>query len=181
MTVNVPSTQSKLPLFLLILVLMVGAGLAGYWLGRSPLNQISTPTPVATAIDETANWKTYTNSDYDFSFKYPSSATYKVTNYSGSKFSLTLNNLTDYQYTDLTVFVGNNWYFMNAEADTTRNFAVAGITAYREELPQGQNPPQTLIYIKRGADYITIQLVKDVGDTVIEKTFEKILATFKFL
>ena len=136
-----------------------------------------TPTP---SLNPTADWKTYTSDTYGFTFKYPSSATYKNTNYTGSKMSVTFNNLTSSQNTDLTVFVGTTWAFTNPKADTTKNATVAGIPTYREDIPSGQNPPQTDLYIKHGNDYITIQLVKDDKDTQIDSVLNEMLSTFQF-
>ena len=58
----------------IVLILVIGAG--GYFLYQKqtskPTNssQISPPTTSPT-LDETANWKTYTNAKYGYSFKYP--------------------------------------------------------------------------------------------------------------
>lgn len=61
-----------------IMMLLVGAG--GYYLGmkhpfKNMAPQVSTASPQSTSIpaakDEAANWKTYTNTKYKFSLKYP--------------------------------------------------------------------------------------------------------------
>lgn len=79
--VSTPKSKSKLWLWILGEVLLFGTGIGGgVFLGkqfysRSPALQpnplptvgaIQTPTP-----DPTADWKTYTNTDYSLSFKHP--------------------------------------------------------------------------------------------------------------
>jgi hypothetical protein len=86
-SVSNSSWKSKLPLISGGLLLLVIVGAAGFLLGKSfsqpktspppisqvspspsptPENPISTPTP-----DPTANWKTYVNTAYNYSLKYP--------------------------------------------------------------------------------------------------------------
>ena len=70
---------SKLFLITLIIVVLFTIVYAGIYLYlNSQLNQITksspTPLPAETSVkedDPTANWKTYTNTKYNFSFKYP--------------------------------------------------------------------------------------------------------------
>ena len=64
--------------FLLIVLVLVGAAVAGYlYLGKN-FSQFSLPTPktlitpTPSSSDPTANWKTYTNKEIGISFKYPS-------------------------------------------------------------------------------------------------------------
>ena len=73
-----PKTNLATPIVFLILGVVIGAsGLWAYqkyspFLNKQPVNQTastSMPTPTS---DPTANWKTYTNTKYYFSFKYPS-------------------------------------------------------------------------------------------------------------
>jgi hypothetical protein len=70
---------------ILVVVIVVLVGAVGYFaLIRKPSpiaqqsptptptsTQTKTPAPTPTPKDETANWKTYTNSRVDYSFKYP--------------------------------------------------------------------------------------------------------------
>ena len=56
-----------LPLAILIVVVLIGAGGAGYYFYK-------------TSIDETANWETYKNRGYGFEFKYPKDFYIKITN-----------------------------------------------------------------------------------------------------
>lgn len=47
---------------------------------QEELTRIVSPTPQPVLTDETANWKTYTNTDYSFSFQYPPSWNQKDVN-----------------------------------------------------------------------------------------------------
>lgn len=72
-----------LKISLIIVGVLVVLGLFGnlYLLARNQKPTAgTTPTPTPTAAttpDETANWKTYTNNDFKFSFLYPSDVTIK--------------------------------------------------------------------------------------------------------
>jgi len=85
-----PKSNVGMMVLLVILVAIVFGGI-GYWLGGNNKTTSSTATASATATstavatvspkasataDETANWKTYTNDTYGFSFKYPASWTF---------------------------------------------------------------------------------------------------------
>lgn len=64
---------------IIVLLLVIGAG--GYFLYQKQVNkpvatQVSYPTPSPTS-DETANWKTYTNTQYGYSIKYPPTIAFK--------------------------------------------------------------------------------------------------------
>lgn len=64
----------------ILIVLLIAAVIGGYLLysGKINLNQTTQPSPTTnvspapTGDAETANWKTYTNTKYKYSFKYPS-------------------------------------------------------------------------------------------------------------
>ncbi len=82
-TVIAPAPQSKprpskVFIFLIVFVLLVGVGAGAYFLGMQNLQPAAQPITTQVVIkptptvDPTANWKTYNNSTYGFSFKYPS-------------------------------------------------------------------------------------------------------------
>ena len=187
----VPQPQKRssifLPIFLGLLCLLFAVSTGYLYYQNLTLQKkiISvTPTPAPTvqptpATDATANWNTYVNARYGISFKYPDTATYKTVNYPGSLFDLVFTGLSP-SITTMTVYIGNNWYSSNPNASASSNFTVGGIPAHREDLALGQNPPQTVIYVKNGGYYVEIQLVKDPNDPNIEATFDRILSTFQF-
>lgn len=82
------STQKGQALIFIILAL-VAAGFVGimFYVGKitpKPPPEVVTltpsPTPSPSPIDETASWKTYTNTKYGFSFKYPNSDNWRLMN-----------------------------------------------------------------------------------------------------
>lgn len=68
------------PIFVVIGVLVVTAIAGVYWFGTQKASVIQPPTPSVIQVtsqpsptpDETANWKTYKNTKYRYSIKYPS-------------------------------------------------------------------------------------------------------------
>ena len=74
------STKGLAPIAIIIgaVIVLIAAG-GGYWWWQNKAkvavpvtSQQATPSQSVTA-DETAGWKTYTDSQYGFSFKYPAS------------------------------------------------------------------------------------------------------------
>ncbi len=90
-------------------------------------------------------------------------------------------NVEGAKYEELVVYAGSEWAYSNTKADKTENYTLAGVSAYREDNPAGQNPAETLIYVKSGKYYYTIHQTKDENDANIEKVFDQILSTFKFV
>lgn len=93
-TKNTNQKGNALPIILGILIICaVGAGVYYFSSKRTPIQQnkpvaalvSQTPTPSPSPKDETANWKTYTNTDYNFSLKYPQKFTLKVDHTSAKK------------------------------------------------------------------------------------------------
>ena len=180
-----PQITPKIPIIVMFVVTLLSLALSGYLAYQNhQLNQkigkseeIS-PSPTT---DPTADWKTYTNDVYGFSFKYPKSATLESTNFDNTDFNIMLSNLTGVKYEELVVYAGSEWAYSNTKADKTENYTLAGVSAYREDNPAGQNPAETLIYVKSGKYYYTIHQTKDENDANIEKVFDQILSTFKFV
>ena len=66
-------TAPTIPVVVAVLILVVGGII---YLNKSNISQVLPPIPSATIIpspipDETANWKIYTNKNFNFSFEYP--------------------------------------------------------------------------------------------------------------
>ena len=79
-----PHKSNTRLLLLLILILFILVGWGGYYLGQnapakqmyvvpSPAVQVTKPSPIAVAsqVDATAGWKTYTSNKAQYSFRHP--------------------------------------------------------------------------------------------------------------
>lgn len=182
--IDVPKKQAYWIIYVVFLFVGILVGVGGI-LGYQKLSINTQPIPISSLTpeatpDPTAGWETYTNTEYGFSFKYPKTATFEITNATDTEFNMTLSNLTGVKYEELVIFVGKTWADTNASADSVSNYTVDGLNAYREDLPSGQNPPQSLVYVKNNNYYYTIQQTKDLSDPEIEGIFNQILSTFKF-
>lgn len=153
--------------------------------------QNPTPTSSATALataDPTANWKTYTNSLYKFSFTYPAELTYLydqlsggnllLQNFDGSKPRKELNS--DFQ---LVLVVskddGNTLSQLakNAASKNTTNVKIGEADAVRGTSIQKYVDVPT-VWFKDNGNLFTIQLSNP--NSTNNKWFDQILSTFKF-
>ncbi|SRR6266487_2564115 len=119
-------------LIVVILVLAVDS-IAAYLLGTRPSISQPTPSPHALALLQTsstplqssgqpvpnAQWKTYRNHQYGFSFQYPSEATITVTNDIQSQFYLTLTHAEE--EIDLNIRPGQSHTFASPTGTYTVN------------------------------------------------------------
>jgi len=140
------------------------------------------PIPATTA-DPTANWKTYTDSKYNYSFKYPDTETIKITDYTGELSTISLIN-TKTKLEDLVFYVGttdeSTGYSKNDTNYTKSTTNIGGLDATRVSLPMGQNPPQELVFFTNNGKYYHFQFIWDGKDQTALTTFDQILSTFKF-
>jgi len=74
-------------LIVFLVVILLGGGYLGYYFWQK--SQVKTTAPAITDAISTADWKTYTNDTYKFSFKYPA-------NWEVNKTEITDSNLTEY-------------------------------------------------------------------------------------
>ncbi len=65
-----PKRNGFTPIIVLVVILLV---VGGIWLGISKVRQNQNINPVSSPVPtvDTSNWKTYTNENYNFLFKYP--------------------------------------------------------------------------------------------------------------
>lgn len=190
-------------LFLLALILaavvLVGSGirivrkesLLDLWLAKK---QVPTPTetfrPVLTT-DPTANWKTYTNTDFRFNFKYPSDFSVENTaNNSGDLFQVVVKE-TGSSQTSFGIIVtkkylpGDIKYYLDSLPVGQQE--IAGESWNKYCLPdgygdgpgpeEGSRPPILAFRIEKGEMLYTLDFTRQKELTEIQK---QILSTFKF-
>lgn len=73
--------KGQILIWIIVGVLVIAVAGGAYYLGRSTtpkpsatpnvISQTPQPTPTSSPVDETANWKTYTNDRFGYSIKYP--------------------------------------------------------------------------------------------------------------
>jgi hypothetical protein len=133
------------------------------------------------ATDVTANWKTYTSSKYQYSFKYPSDWSVKTENISQSsngeeRVTITPSGSTETNYHQI-VISGTRDGFSFTIPEWTNNFTLGGTQAYKKSLAGGQNPPQELVYAKKNSTYVIVQYVYLNNDYMT--TYNQLLETFR--
>lgn len=214
-TANVPprrSSNSKWVLFGLLAIFIVGVASAGaYMLGAKNNQQAQTSIAVSptvsqpsTASDEVNNWKTYTNTQYSFSFDYPAAwmygeqvkdeVVYPLLNVYLRPLSPTSADKT---YGLITVEVYNHGYstlqeFLNSICDFKAGQCSKMEDITISNLPGKKiiNPPSPveseIVVFKNGKDIYRVRVALDKsyeGKFSIEdkkKIFNQILFTFKF-
>lgn len=198
-------SQKGLAPILIVLILAVLIG--GYLVYQNQPKPTPSPQPtnqLSPASDETANWKTYTNSKYGFSFKYPSDlvvsepGSIRLTN------EVPMSQVASDKYINILIFVHSidpqidlkKW----VEKDTTRNrpdgtvgsIVVGTIENYKSSSLQGftyhggaeVNIKHVVIQKKDNIIDFTLDCYqtgcsyKDNPDA--ERIFNQILSTFKF-
>ena len=152
----------------------------------TPTNTISAPSPT-TPADPTASWKTYTNTETGFTFKYPETWTEKgpvaehdttiVYIHADEKFGEGPEPIQYYLWVEKTKEL--------PEREYTRE-SVGGYAAYKTDQEPSRSGALTYFITKDETQYIIISLTPyDTGelwpaqDQYI-KTFNQILSTFKF-
>lgn len=143
--------------------------------------KIILPTTVPTTTDPTANWKTYTNTKYSFSFKYPQDYFKYVNEYQAGNsiyFAPTEGKGVE-MGTPMALTPGDVWFTVDI------SLAKSGQKSTPKELisldgPQPVSDFQSVIVENGNA--IKIVLSSFSKDTLnkFESTFNQILSTFKF-
>jgi predicted small lipoprotein YifL len=202
---QVPMPKRKSPfVFIILLFFLVTLAAAGYYgylywqeTNKKAPSPTTEPTPVETT-DPTADWKTYTNTKYGYSFKHPSSwDTYTIGesaegtliigpqekvdkvrqmqgNFGGGTFLvLTLNIKTE------VVERKSNEY----EQVTSKPISINNINGTKFDINIIQDEPGfnkgdkiTSVVVKKDDIYIQIDLL----DQTYKDIFDQILSTFKF-
>lgn len=183
-------------IFLLVGIFVIAIAGGAYYLGRLttpktlsvpvPISQTSQSTPIpsstSTLVDETANWKTYTNSKYGFSFKYPDDLSFTPSNNTDKSSEVEIYAYNPHDYAEVALVVshksestliqedGENLTksiidFNGISADKySGNSGVAG-TVYKEEVFFTHN---------------SLTFIFSVGTYNRKNLLIQILSTFKF-
>ncbi len=134
--------------------------------------------------DPTAGWKTYTNTQYKYSLKYPLNWTITKGKYSGSpEVDITLN----YKEVPFDVFdvkIQNHCEnFFNCFEGKENNITIDGVSAYQEiavDNPNRQDIAADSTFFEKDGNFFLIQCAHDFHQE-IQTTCNQILSTFKFL
>lgn len=185
------------PILIILILIAVGiGGFAAYKSYYAPKSVTPVVTPVApTAADETVNWKTYTNSADNFSFKYPPNWTIDTTGEKGDERGENIQ---------IKLTKGNAQIRLNANM-----VGIGGVGGNYEGTPVNFAGTSLYRYKVIGADNMTVivgltdQLTESLGvfqinqktysftleypkvytqtqASILEKDFDLILSTFKF-
>ncbi|HEX8923771.1 MAG TPA: hypothetical protein VF828_03485 [Patescibacteria group bacterium] len=144
----------------------------------SDLNNVS-PT-VTASPSANIKPKLYSNKLYSFSFNYPASAIVKQTTTAGYLSSFLVSSISTDNNATITLYVGTTDTGWGDYRIQGKQVAVSGVTAYRETLPGGQNPPQQVVIVPRDKQYYIFQFVWDGKNQQSLDAFESVLTTFKF-
>lgn len=197
--------QKGLAPILIILVLagIVAIAVGAYYYGRitSPKNDFFDQNPMVfpsqqpqltdkpapdtstrtSTTDETANWKTYTNNQYSFYFKYPTSLNTEINDY-GSKLNVSLKKDLKDAYVQFDFYAElNSDKYKNFDLDQTITInSIEWNVIYPgkscgDSNQCGQTIP-TYWTTKNNFTYTFLYILKEDEETLL-----KILKTFKFL
>ncbi|MDO8551463.1 MAG: PsbP-related protein [bacterium] len=166
---------------ILILFILVAVGIGGwYFLNQSSFKSLITTTTPTPTHDPTANWKTYTNTKYGYSIKYPKDwdvqefpavdAYLEVTSFNPDK-------VTD-RLTAIIVTVSSNPYEKELSGYEGAAIVKVGDFTAREETG-GAPPGSTDVHLRVVAPLGTKSIVFE-SNTGYEKIFDQVLSTFKF-
>jgi len=178
-----------LPLAILIVVVLIVAGVVGYYFYKTSQEQKEAEVPKPEQeIDETADWKTYRNDRYGYEVKYPNN--WKVQE-GGAPRSPTFSyhwNENIYCQFDIVVtpvdYGGEiAWYKENDYKET--KYGIGGISAIRFNKSQvGKNSePLDAIFFDKNSNYYRISLRTSTNKYEVgcNDVFNQILSTFKFI
>ena len=175
------------------LILTTASGLIRYFLAkkqanvqsinRLDTNQNTSPTKVPT-VDGTENWKTYTNEEYGFSFKYPSDAQLSTSD-ENSRINITLGKMNiacGYDYNFTVIFQGED--LIKKNNINTYSFKISNKEAERNDINdrlEGCNSQISNIYVKNTLNPQINNLDIYINDNKQNKELtNQILSTFKF-
>lgn len=191
-------------LFLVLAIIMVYLGLAGYFAIQNNLLKnrktvtVTPPKPTSapTVIpDDTSNWKTYDNSRNGFSFRYPSGWVLNE-NDQGGTIQTTTNNRIDFlvsaddsptiaEYLVKTDKISETAYegMPSMQVQSTRVTVINGLNCIqREEYLRAADLTRIITYFKKGQLVVSVSLVPTPGNGLMtdRPLYGQILTTFRF-
>lgn len=184
------------PLVLIVVLLLLVAG-GAYYLGRSGL---PAPSPISQSIspapnNQTADWKTYTNARYGFSFKYPSS--WLEPDVNPGKMEFTGDTAIMFSSSNMLVLVGpsqpitplgrNVNYeetidYYNQHYPTFKDVKIAGVNTkeYEEQATVAVKGGTVFIKIPKSDNFVSLSM--PFYDAAADQNiFDQILSTFRFI
>lgn len=209
-----PTNWSKNLLFTVLgLIIVAGSVFVGIQIGKSqtpsqqPVVAQPTASPTQIAVNQTiqptanlttnpiTDWKTYTNSKYNFSFKYPSDWITKFVSVSGFDDQVWIADSVSSMPTTLPGQIGNgarasitiqisskdislNYSEKDFNQFESLSYNVGGLTGIRKTgISKEGLSRETIITVKMGNEYLNIMPL----DTETNKQhLDQILSTFKF-
>jgi len=187
------------PILILVGVLVLIAG-GVYYLGikKAPVQQVQNPmvtfqtaqaTPTPSTSDQTVNWKTYTNNENNYSFKYPQTwqleqegTTIRIFD-PKSKYSESFSFITYSPVSPKKLSLLSIEDFVKQQQDNIpylqfTPITIGGIEGKRTTDIPGADVYDT-VFVKRGSTIYKIELSNE-GASITKDTFDQILSTFKF-
>lgn len=194
----------------LTVVLVIGViGIGGYYFGKKQTNKTSTvgikvfPSPTAqTSQDDMKDWKTFEyhqNSAYEYSLKYPISWLLSTTpdslvdfgaayfkspgkSYVYSRVTqLRPNGLTEEDITKEAESFIKNIKISTFEIQGMTAQSISGTTISDKVRLDEIGSSQRIIFLKRDGKVYRIGLVQGAGEEDVDKIFQRMISTFKFL
>ncbi|MBM4401907.1 MAG: hypothetical protein FJ044_01545 [Candidatus Cloacimonetes bacterium] len=192
--------------------LLIGAAYAGYWFGTESAkvkSQISKPTPTPTPeaspspiVDETANWKTYTDPVHSFSLKYPPlwqitkgnehapsipSNMAEITKLQSGVGTIDVsiipwhNNLKKDLREELSSFISRYFGETDVSYESTKLGGETALQGSYLQVAFGSQTKVILTAIEKGDYVLFFQTQFDTEDPSRLAVYNQILSTFKFL
>ena len=207
--VKKPYSKEKIGVTVMLVGLTAAIFLAiGYWAGTQsselqdeattdetcPIDLTSatatvSPATSPVAIDETASWKTYTNEEYGFSFKYPGDWTITNDNPGGTQQTVNQNlTLSGKDSEEFIVWVNPDGFGLEGASDRyIAKISEGKINVTSKEQNQPNDATQELVgqvfisnLTTKGINYV-IAYNFDIDNRLSElETFDQILSTFQF-
>jgi hypothetical protein len=170
--------KNRLFISLVIFVILLSLGAAGffayqnYQLTHQPMPIQPPPSPIP---DPTANWKTYTNTQSEFSFQYPND----WISTPGDNLHAPDNSISMWIQTKIGGMECFNLIKSKSSIINGKNFNIQYFSGADSDICS--NPNERTIYFGQQSPFFTITYSYNQNNQIeAEKIFDQILSTFKF-